>query len=111
MHRSFESSTTRHQVCYICITDRTGLTDIGSSVISLSTKKKKTPQTNKLPSTSDVTVDVVNSRTYSLTRKLNMISWRLMTRVLTTVETSFEDYLQRSGESTNKFGGREGEPL
>lgn len=37
VRRIFESSTTWHQVCYICNTDRTGLTDIGSSVISLST--------------------------------------------------------------------------
>lgn len=55
-------------------------------------------------STSDVTVEVVNSRTDSLTRKINRISRRFMT----TFETSSEDCLQLRGESTNKFGGREG---
>lgn len=58
-----------------------------------------------------MTVEVVNSRTDSLTRKINRISRRFMTRILTTFETSSEDCLQLRGESTNKFGGREGYPL
>lgn len=54
--RSFENSTTRLQVCYICIPNRTGLSNIGSSVLSLFTycfKLKKKKHNKKILSPSD----------------------------------------------------------